>query len=82
MNNWSIILIGRNKKKKLFVILATETNLLVPAFFSVQHWVSPRADKLTFNFKEGHDEAFSSKGSMTKSCFLFSANCVVTLFIM
>jgi len=39
------------KKKKLFVILATETNLLAPAFFSVQHWASPRADKLTFNFE-------------------------------
>lgn len=68
--------------KELFVILPTETDWLVPAFFSAQHWASPRADKLTFNFEQCHGEAFPQKGSLTKSCFLFSANCVVTLFIM
>lgn len=71
LNYCSVILIGQ--QKKLCVILPRDTDLLVLALFGVQHWASPRADKLTFNFEQCHDEAFPQKGSLTKSCFLFSA---------
>lgn len=63
-------LMGR--KDLISVILTTE--MFVSIFFSVQDWVLARTDKLLFNFVKCHDEALPQKGSMTKSCFLISAN--------
>lgn len=60
------------RKDLISVILTTE--MFVSIFFSVQDWVLARTDKLLFNFVKCHDEALPQKGSMTKSCFLISAN--------
>lgn len=73
------------EKKKTFAILAAETTLPVPIYFSVQNWSLATADKLMFNIQWCHDEAFLQKRKYDKKLFpVFCRLCgkLVTFFIM